>query len=168
MSIGRTSPYRFGAGLRTKVHVYLPRYLGGAAKIEQTVDAGKPLRVGHGETVLLVDDEPTVRMLVTEVLNDLGYQAIEARDGLEALKVLQSDERVDLLITDIGLPGGIEGRQLGDSARACRPGIPISISRDMPTSPKSGGAHTDPRIQTLAKPFAMHELAVRINALMGQ
>ncbi len=154
-------------GYGTKVYVYLPRYLGGAAKIEQTVNAGKPLRIGHGETVLVVDDEPTVRMLVTEVLNDLGYEAIEARDGLEALKVLQSNERVDLLITDIGLPGGIEGRQLGDSARACRPGIPILYITGYAYLPESAVAHTDPRIQTLAKPFAMDELAVRINALMG-
>jgi CheY-like chemotaxis protein len=75
------------------------------------VDA-EPVEAGRGQigkTVLVVDDEPTVRMLVSEVLVDLGYAAIEAADGIEALEVLRSNRRIDLLITDIGLPGGIDG-----------------------------------------------------------
>ena len=155
-------------GHGTKVHVYLPRHVGGADPVEPPMNAAKPLRIGRGETVLVVDDEPTVRMVVTEVLNDLGYEAIEAKDGLEALKVLQSNERIDLLVTDIGLPGGIEGRQVGDSARACRPGIPILYITGYAYLPEAGVAPADPRVQILAKPFEMQELAVRINALMGQ
>ncbi len=78
-------------------------------------------RAEQGETVLVVDDEPTVRMLVTEVLEDLGYTAIEAADGAAGLKVLQSDVRIDLLVTDVGLPGGMNGRQVADAARVARP-----------------------------------------------
>ena len=71
--------------------------------------------------MLIVDDEPHVRMLVTEVLDDLGYARFEAADGPAALQVLQSDTRIDLLITDVGLPGGMNGRQVADAARRMRP-----------------------------------------------
>ena len=67
--------------------------------------------------MLIVDDEPSVRMLVTEVLEDLGYTAIEAGDSAAGLKVLQSDVRIDLLVTDVGLPGGMNGRQMADAGR---------------------------------------------------
>ncbi len=70
-----------------------------------------------GKTVLVVDDEPTVRMLVTEVLQDLGYTAIEAADGAQGCKLLPVERRIDLLVTDVGLPGGMNGRQVADAAR---------------------------------------------------
>jgi CheY-like chemotaxis protein len=76
---------------------------------------------GHGETVLVIDDAPTVRMLMVEVLEEAGYVALEASDGPTGLKILQSDARIDLLVTDVGLPGGMNGRQVADAARA-RPG----------------------------------------------
>jgi hypothetical protein len=87
------------------VCIYLPRYCGaaeGAAPPEEQAPAPR----GDGETVLIIDDEPTVRMLVSEVLGDLGYTAIEAEDGAGGLKVLGSNARIDLLVTDVGLPGG--------------------------------------------------------------
>ncbi|GJD66469.1 Blue-light-activated protein [Methylobacterium frigidaeris] len=71
--------------------------------------------------MLIVDDEPSVRMLVTEVLENLGYTAIEAADSVAGLKVLQSDVRIDLLVTDVGLPGGMNGRQMADAGRERRP-----------------------------------------------
>jgi CheY-like chemotaxis protein len=67
------------------------------------------LRSDKGETVLIVDDEPTVRMLVTDILADLGYTAMEARDSATGLKLVQSDVRIDLLVTDVGLPDGMNG-----------------------------------------------------------
>ena len=73
----------------------------------------------------IVDDEPTVRMVMIEVLEDLGYAAIEAADAISGLKVLQSDVRIDLLITDVGLPGGINGRQMADAARVRRPNLKV-------------------------------------------
>jgi CheY-like chemotaxis protein len=80
---------------------------------------------GRGETVLVVDDEPSVRMLVGDVLEGLGYAAIEAADSISGLSVLQSEIRVDLLITDVGLPGGMNGRQLAEVARRIRPDLPV-------------------------------------------
>ncbi len=78
-----------------------------------------------GETVLVVDDEPTVRLLVTDVLEDLGYTAIEAADSADGLRVLRSQARIDLLVTDVGLPGGVNGRRMADAARAGRPDLKV-------------------------------------------
>ena len=74
-----------------------------------------------GETVLIVDDEPTVRMLITDILEDLGYAAIKADVSATGLEVLQSDAHIDLPISDVGLPGGMNGRQMVDAARNHRP-----------------------------------------------
>jgi len=152
-------------GQGTKVCVYLPRDLGGADKAEWSVDS-EPLQIGQSETVLVVDDEPTVRMLVTEVLKDMGYNVIEAKDGVEGLKVLQSSQHVDLLVTDIGLPGGIDGRQLGEAARGCRPDLRILFITGYADIPGGGYGDANADIQILTKPFAMQELAVRVSTLM--
>ncbi len=104
-------------GRGTTVCLYLPRHRGEAETAEAAPELADAPRAEAGQTVLVVDDEPTVRMLVTEVLEDLGYTAIEAADGAAGLKVLQSDVRIDLLVTDVGLPGGMNGRQVADAAR---------------------------------------------------
>jgi PAS domain S-box-containing protein len=112
-----------GAG--TTVRLYLPGYLGEAdPEMPQAKLADEP-RATAGETVLIVDDEPSVRMLITEILEELGYAAIEAADSASGLKVLQSDVRIDLLITDVGLPGGLNGRQMADAARQRRPDLRV-------------------------------------------
>jgi PAS domain S-box-containing protein len=152
---------RSAIGQGTKVSIFLPRHLGSTDESDCSVDSDKPLRIGQGETVLVVEDEPTVRMLVKDVLNDMGYEAIEVNDGVEGLKVLQSNQRVDLLVTDIGLPGGIDGRQLGEAARAFRPDLRILFITGYGDIPGGGGG-----VQTLMKPFAMQELAARVGALM--
>jgi len=102
-------------GLGTTVSVLLPRHHG-EAEITKANTRAALFPEGCGETVLLVDDEPTVRLLAMDVLSKLGYNPLEAGDGPSGLKVLQSDARFDLLITDVGLPGGINGRQLADAA----------------------------------------------------
>ncbi len=108
-------------GRGTTVCIYLPRHHGQADAPDAAAQLDEAPRAGHGETVLVVDDEPTVRMLVTEVLEDLGYTAIEAADGAAGLKVLRSAVRIDLLVTDVGLPGGMNGRQVADAARGRGP-----------------------------------------------
>ena len=75
--------------------------------------------------MLIVDDEPTVRMLVTDILEDLGCTVIEASDSAAGLKVLQSDVRIDLLVTDVGLPGGMNGRQMADAGQVNRPDLKV-------------------------------------------
>jgi PAS domain S-box-containing protein len=153
-------------GRGTTVWLYLPRHLGDDAATLPSPDASAPRRATHGETVLVVDDEPTVRMLVSEVLMDLGYGTIEAKDGVEALEILRSSRRIDLLVTDIGLPGGFDGRQLGAAARSCRPGLRILFITGYPHMLRGVPDSVDEGVQALAKPFAVQELAVRISALM--
>jgi CheY-like chemotaxis protein len=99
-------------GSGTIVCLYLPRNLSDEDLMEAPAAMVATPHAGQGETVLVVDDEPTVRMLVTEILEELGYIAIEATDGAAGLRVLQSPARVDLLITYIGLTGGMNGQQL--------------------------------------------------------
>jgi hypothetical protein len=93
-------------GQGTTVKIYLPRHHQKPVDESEVQNGNRPTRAGSGEAVLVVDDEPTVRMLVGDTLADLGYHAIEAADAASGLKVLQSDVKIDLLITDVGLPGG--------------------------------------------------------------
>ncbi len=154
----------FGAG--TMVRLYLPRHRGDAEQAEEMPDAADAPRAQQGETVLVVDDEPTVRMLVMEVLEDLGYTAIEACDGPAGLTVLQSDVRIDLLVTDVGLPGGMNGRQVADAARVVRPGLKVLFITGYAENAVISHGHLDPGMHVLTKPFAMEALAGRIKYLL--
>ena len=156
-------------GLGTSVTLYLPRHDGGASRDEApSDDVGAMPRAEQGETVLVVDDEPTVRMLVGEVLADLGYTAIEAADGTGGLKILQSDIRIDLLVTDVGLPGGMNGRQVADAARALRPGLKVLFITGYAETAAVGGSHLDAGMAVMTKPFAMDDLAGRIREMITE
>jgi len=154
-----------GAG--TNVCLYLPRHLGGEDTAELPPELADAPRAENGQTVLVVDDEPTVRMLVTEVLEDLGYTAIEAADGAAGLKVLQSDVRIDLLVTDVGLPGGMNGRQVADAARVARPELKVLFITGYAENAVLSHGHLDPGMHVLTKPFAMEALASRIKELIS-
>ena len=154
-------------GQGTTVCLYMPRHDGEAAGDDAVAALTEAVRAGQGETVLIVDDEPSVRMLVTEVLEDLGYTAIEAADSAAGLKVLQSDVRIDLLVTDVGLPGGMNGRQMADAARVSRPDLKVLFITGYAENSVIGNGHLAPGMQVLAKPFAMEALAARIKELIG-
>ncbi|CAA2161223.1 Blue-light-activated protein [Methylobacterium brachiatum] len=154
-------------GQGTTVCIYLPRHFGGIDTDDPLANLDVAPRAEHGETVLVVDDEPTVRMLVTEVLEDLGYTAIEAADSMAGLKVLQSDVRLDLLITDVGLPGGINGRQMADAGRIARPDLKVLFITGYAENAVVGNGHLDHGMQVLTKPFVMEMLATRIRELIG-
>jgi PAS domain S-box-containing protein len=155
-------------GVGTTVRIYLPRHLGSQedSKEESQGFAQAP-RAEPGQTVLIVDDEPTVRMLVTEVLNDLGYAAIEAADSISGLKVLQSDVQIDLLITDVGLPGGMNGRQMADIGRQCRPTLKVLLITGYAESASTGKGKVDPGMHIMIKPFAIDLLAARIKTIIN-
>ncbi|HYZ24648.1 MAG TPA: PAS domain S-box protein [Rhodopila sp.] len=156
-------------GKGTMVCLYLPRYPGDAAEPDVQTDDMEPPRAKRGETVLVVDDEPTVRMLVTEVLEELGYATIEAEDGASGLQVLRSGTRLDLLITDVGLPGGLNGRQLADAARETRPGLKVLFITGYAENAALSRGHLEPGMHVMTKPFAMEALGSRIKAiLVGQ
>ena len=149
-------------GQGTTMCLYLPRHHGDVDNADALPEQAKAPRAEQGETVLVVDDEPTVRMLVTEVLEDLGYTAIEAADSATGLNVLQSDVRIDLLITDVGLPGGMNGRQLADVGRSLRPKLKVLFITGYAENAVVGNGQLDPGMQILTKPFAIDALASRI------
>ncbi|TXM72762.1 response regulator [Methylobacterium sp. WL12] len=153
-------------GQGTTVCLYLPRHFGEVG--EETSHAMPEMlaRSEQGETVLVVDDEPTVRMLVTDILEELGYTAIEAGDSAAGLKVLQSDVRIDLLVTDVGLPGGMNGRQMADAARVSRPDLQVLFITGYAENSVLGNGHLAPGMAVLTKPFAIDTMAARIRSLI--
>ena len=119
-----------------------------------------------GETILIVDDEPSVRMLLMDVLGELDYSLIEAGDSLSGLKVLRSDVPIDLLITDVGLPGGMNGRQMADAGRVVRPGLKVLFITGYAENAAIGDGRLDPGMKVLTKPFALETLAERVRELI--
>jgi CheY-like chemotaxis protein len=105
-------------------------------------------------------------MLVAEVLTDLGYTAIEAVDGAAGLKIINSDLRIDLLVTDVGLPGGMNGRQVADAARSVRPKLKVLFITGYAENAVLSHGHLDPGMHVLTKPFGMDALATRIRGLI--
>jgi PAS domain S-box-containing protein len=154
-------------GEGTTMCLYLPRHYGEAEEAGLMASLSDAPRAEQGQTVLVVDDEPTVRMLVTEVLEDLGYTAIEAADGPAALNILRSNVRIDLLVTDVGLPGGMNGRQVADAARVSRPRLKVLFITGYAENAVVGNGHLDPGMAVLTKPFVMEALASRIRELIA-
>ncbi|GLS58391.1 PAS domain-containing protein [Methylobacterium haplocladii] len=150
----------------TTVSIYLPRHYGEIDADDSHVVLATLPRSEQGETVLIVDDEPTVRMLVTDILEDLGYTAIEAGDSVAGLKVLQSDVRIDLLVTDVGLPGGMNGRQMADAARVSRPDLKVLFITGYAENSVLGNGHLAPGMAVMTKPFAVETMGARIRSLI--
>jgi CheY-like chemotaxis protein len=155
-------------GVGTSVRIYLPSAAGAAEEDPPEVKRVEPTRANAGETILIVDDEPTVRMLITEVLEGLGYAAIEAADANSALKVLQANLRIDLLITDVRLPGWMTGLQMIDAARLDRPDLNVLCITGYPLTgaTRAGGRETD--VHMLMKPFTLETLASRVEGIIGK
>ncbi len=152
----------------TTMCIYLPRHVGEVEAPEAHAFEPEAVSSTLNETVLIVDDEPTVRMLVMEVLEDFGYQGIEAADGASALAVLRSDRRIDLLITDVGLPGGMNGRQVADAGRTLRAGLKVLFITGYADNAVIGDGHLDRGMQVLTKPFSIEALAVRIRSMVAE
>ena len=153
-------------GQGAMVCLYLPRFHGEVEDADASSQIVSLPAAGAGETVMIVDDEPTVRMLVAEVLHEIGYQCIEASDGVSGLKLLQSAARIDLLITDVGLPGGMNGRQMADAARVGRPELKVLFITGYAENAVVGNGHLDAGMHLMTKPFGMDALAARIRDLI--
>jgi PAS domain S-box-containing protein len=154
-------------GQGATICLYLPRSLGVSDEAEAADETQAAPRAEAGETVLVVDDEPTIRMLIVEILEELGYAAIEAADGAGGLAILQSDTRIDLLITDVGLPGGMNGRQMADAGRIKRPDLKILFITGYAENAVVGNGHLDPGMHVMTKPFGMETLGARIKDLIS-
>lgn len=149
-------------GTGTSVSIYLPSHH--VPPEAQHSDLEQPSPTAHkGEHILVVDDEHAVRSLMVEVLRELGYFILEAVDGASALELLRSDVRVDLLITDVGLPGGMNGRQVADAARLDRPRLPILFVTGY--SEGALGERLPSGMHIITKPFDMGALARRVREL---
>ncbi len=148
--------------------IYLPRLVGAEAVAEAVPELAALPRAEDGETVLVVDDEPTMCMLVSEVLDGLGYASIEAADAPSGLRVLQSDARIDLLVTDVGLPGGMNGRQMADAARSVRPNLKVLFITGYAENAVVGNGLLAAGMQVLTKPFAMEALASRVREMLAE
>jgi PAS domain S-box-containing protein len=153
-------------GLGTTICLYLPRHDGHEAEAESLEEPDSAPRAEQNETVLVVDDEPSIRMLVADVLEELGYTAVGAEDGASGLEVLRSARRVDLLVTDVGLPGGMNGRQLADAGRAIRPELRVLFITGYAEGSVLGHGDLEPGMQVLTKPFALEMLARKVKALV--
>jgi PAS domain S-box-containing protein len=148
----------------TSVKLYLPRHRG-EVLAEQTPDAAATEHAATGETVLVVEDEPVVRGVILEMLAEQGYRALEAVDGPSGLKILRSSGRVDLLITDVGLPG-MNGRQVADQAREHRPDLKILFITGYAESVALSGGFLQPGMEMITKPFDLADLSQRIRAMV--
>lgn len=153
-------------GKGTSMCIHLPRYHGEAGASTAAPVQSAAALTGSCGTILIVDDEPTVRLLLTDVLVDLGYTLIEAADSLTGLKLLQSDVGIDLLITDVGLPGGMNGRQMADAGREVRPGLKTLFITGYAESAALGNSSLGAGMQVLTKPFSIDILATRVLELL--
>jgi PAS domain S-box-containing protein len=157
-------------GKGTTMCLYFPRFIGPADEIDQSTSIAVTDSAA-GESILVVDDEPTIRMLMVEVLEEAGYVVMEAGDGAAGLKILQSDVRIDLLITDVGLPGGLNGRQVADAARMNRPDLKVLFITGFAENAALAHGHLGAGMHLIGKPFVMaafaNKVAEIIEALPG-
>ena len=154
-------------GKGTTVKLYLPRHRGAADEDGEAPELNGAHAAEDGETVLVVEDEPVVRGLIIEVLTDLGYRALEAGDGPAGLELLQSKRRIDLMITDIGLPG-LNGRQIADAGRELRPDLKVLFMTGYAENAALASGFLQPGMAMITKPFAMEALATRIRDIIGK
>lgn len=150
--------------LGTSVKLYLP--ITSASAVAAT-ESPKAARRGAGERVLIVEDDHPVRMLVREVLEELHYEAVEIADPVAALPLLASDARIDLMVSDIGMPG-MNGRDLADAARAHRPDLPILFITGYAEQATQRGDFLGENMSMITKPFSLDVLATKIDELIGR
>jgi DNA-binding response OmpR family regulator len=154
-------------GKGTAIEIGLPRYYGDLdVDLPIAEGAEQDERVGSDEVVLVVEDEAVVRLLVVEVLKELGYHALEAENGTSAMRILQSNQRIDLLIADLGLPD-INGRALADTALETRNGLKVLFMTGYAERAASS-SFLQKGMQIIAKPFSMDMLTARIRSIIEE
>jgi CheY-like chemotaxis protein len=149
----------------TTIRLYLPR----ASAPGAVMAMSKPPPAEHprgGETILVVEDDPDVRGFVVGQLRDLGYRVIEAANGRQAQTILESEQAIDLLFTDVVMPGGITGRNLADAAKAQRPNLKTLFSSGYTENSIIHQGKLDPGVNFLPKPFRRQDLAQKVRAVL--
>ena len=153
-------------GQGTCVRLYLPRLHGTALESNLPQHLSEAPLALAGEAVVVVEDDPAVRMLVVNVLAELGYTAHQAADSRTALPLLESDLRVDLLVTDVGLPG-MNGRQLAEIARQHRPGLRVLFMTGYAEKAAERQGFLEDGMDMVAKPFSVELLATKIRSMIS-
>ena len=156
---------RSETGQGTTVTIYLPRYLGAAVGDEEVDAATLPPPGATSAVVLLVEDEPIVRMLMIEMLSDHGYTVLEAHSGRSGLSVVESGAHLDLLITDVGLPGGMDGRQLADAVRQQRPNLKALFITGYAESAALENSRREQGIEIMSKPFTVDAFLAKVEEM---
>jgi signal transduction histidine kinase/CheY-like chemotaxis protein len=158
---------RSEVGKGTTVKLYLPRLAALSAAPAADKEAGEHHDAGghHAATVLVIEDEAVVRELIIEGLREAGYRTLEAADGPAGLALLKSDERIDLLVTDIGLPG-LTGQEVALAAREHRPDLKVLFVTGYAQNAAVARGFLEPGMQMLTKPFALDVLAMRVRAML--
>jgi len=152
-------------GRGTTVKIFLPRTHLTDPLDRQRLQPDRVTRARDGECILVVEDEPGVRMTVTELLSELGYRVLEAADGPDALAVMEGAPQIDLLVTDVGLPG-MNGRQLAEHARAERPGLKVLFMTGYAEKAAIRSDFISEGMDLITKPFAVDHLAAKIREII--
>jgi len=152
-------------GVGTTVSIYLPRYTGAVEADEEDLPV-EPMVKSSGEMVLVIEDEPTIRMLVLETLKDAGYNPLGAQDGTEGLHIFKSVAGIQLLVTDVGLPGGMNGRQVADMARTTRPDLPILFITGYADKAAVGNGLLPQGMAVITKPFELETLVGKVRQML--
>jgi len=148
----------------TTLNLYLPRLP--VAASEQALDARRDAPCGSGERILVVEDDKVVRMLMIEVLEELGYSLIQASDAQSALGLMEQHAPLDLLLTDVGLPG-MNGRQLADAARQRQPGLKVLFVTGYAEGAELRDGYLGKDMDMIAKPFSFEGLAAKLKTMLG-
>jgi PAS domain S-box-containing protein len=154
-------------GEGTTVTIYLPRHSGDRRDGPPHDDTVPALASGPGKTILIIDDDAIVHRLVVTALRDLGYATLGASDGAEGLALLKTDIHIDLLVTDIGLPG-LNGRQVAEAARVSRPDLPILFMTGYADNATFASGFLGVGMRLITKPFAVEDLTERIRAMIAK
>ncbi|MGB3122439.1 MAG: ATP-binding protein [Pseudomonas sp.] len=151
-------------GRGTTVSLFLPRFIG-EMQVEALANPALLPFANAGETVLIVEDDPAVRVLVSAVLKELGYNFVEAGDANTAVPIIESEQRIDLLISDVGLPG-MNGRQLAEIGRQIRPGLKVLFITGYAEHAAVRGGFLDPGMQLITKPFTFDLLTAKVREMI--
>jgi CheY-like chemotaxis protein len=149
-------------GQGNEVRLYLPRFARQEDAARPPVRIAEPERHGRGQTILVVEDDAEVRRVSAEALREIGYEVLEAGDAMDGVRLIVDHGGIDLLFTDVGLPGGVNGRELADAARSARPGLRVLFT----TGKGQGASLLDSTMHLIAKPFDLSTLAAKIHEVL--
>jgi PAS domain S-box-containing protein len=153
-------------GEGTTVKIYLPRHVGAEEHAAEISRSSDPIHAIGAESILIVEDDEALRAYGVELLNDLGYNVLAAANAAGALEIIERGHKIDLLFTDVVMPGGMNGRELANEAVRRRPGLKVLFTTGYTRNAIVHQGRLDPGLQMIGKPFTYHELGTRIRAVL--